>query len=245
LRSVLQKSYRSLLESYHPDVLCLQETKVGPRTELPDLGPFPYRYLHCADRPGYSGTAVLSKFPPAAYDCATALDGLLEPREGRLQLLDFDAFYLVNVYVPNARAELDRLPFRCDRWDPEFLTLLRNLQEKKSAVACGDFNVAHGPIDLARPDKNRGCAGFTDGERAGFGAYLEAGFVDVFRALHPNRTGAYSWWSYRSGARERNVGWRIDYFLASPELMGAVRRCEILAEVGGSDHGPVLLDLQI
>jgi exodeoxyribonuclease-3 len=245
LRSVLKKGYGPLLESYRPDVLCLQETKISRRTELPDLGPFPSRYLHCADRPGYSGTATLSKFLPRAYDCATAPDGLLKPQEGRMQLLDFGSLYLVNVYVPNARAELDRLPLRRNRWDPEFLALLRKLKEKKSVVACGDFNVAHRPIDLAKPDKNRGHAGFTDEERAGFDAYLEAGFVDVFRALHPKQVGAYSWWSYRAGARKRNVGWRIDYFLASSELMDRVQRCEILAEVGGSDHCPVLLDLQI
>ncbi|MDR2664579.1 MAG: exodeoxyribonuclease III [Puniceicoccales bacterium] len=245
LRSVLQKSYYDFLESYDPDVFCLQETKIGPQTALPDLGPFPYRYLHCAGRPGYSGTAVLSKIPPRSYDCGTAPDGLLEPREGRVQLLDFGALFLLNVYVPNARADLSRLPLRRDRWDPTFLALLRELGSEKFVLACGDFNVAHEPIDLARPDENRGHAGFTDEERAGFGAYLSAGFVDVFRSLHPRQAGAYSWWSYRAGARKRNVGWRIDYFLASPELAGSAARCEILTETGGSDHGPILLDLRI
>jgi exodeoxyribonuclease-3 len=158
-----------------------------------------------------------------------------------VQIADFEKFFLVNVYVPNARADLSRLPLRSDHWDPALGDLLRRLGERKPTIACGDFNVAHRPIDLARPEENRGNAGFTDEERAGFDGLLAAGFSDVFRTLHPNLTGAYSWWSYRSGARERNVGWRIDYFLASNALLPSISDCRIIPEIIGSDHAPNFL----
>ncbi|MDR2667761.1 MAG: exodeoxyribonuclease III [Puniceicoccales bacterium] len=243
LRSAVGKTFHAMVAEIRPDVLCLQETKISCDSKLPDLGEFQCKYFHCALRRGYSGTAVLSKIKPLAYDCNTPPDRLIEPMEGRVQLLEFEKFFLVNVYVPNAQAELTRLPLRRDRWDPTFRDFLLNLSREKDVVACGDFNVAHREIDLARPKENRGNAGFSDGERSGFDNYIGAGFVDVFRALHPNRGGSYSWWSQRADARKRNVGWRIDYFLATENLLPHVTNCEILAHIGGSDHAPVAIDL--
>ena len=243
LRSIVAKTYGSMVDAVDPDVICLQETKISADTLLPELGPFPWKRFHCALRRGYSGTAVLSKLEPLSYGCNTAPEQLIAPMEGRVQLVEFEKFFLVNVYVPNAQAKLTRLPLRRDRWDPEFCNLLQSLAQRKSVLACGDFNVAHREIDLARPAENRGNAGFTDEERRGFDCYVEAGFVDVFRALHPNRAGAYSWWSYRAGARQRNVGWRIDYFIATEDLVPFVSRCDILSSIGGSDHAPLVLEL--
>jgi exodeoxyribonuclease-3 len=245
LRAAIGKTYHAFLGDADPDILCLQETKLSEGGPLPDVGPFPYRYFHCAARRGYSGTAIFSKISPIAYLDSTAPDRLLQPQEGRVQVLDLGPFYLVNVYVPNAQSPLTRLPLRCDEWDPVFLRLLLDLSKEKDVLACGDFNVAHRPIDLARPEKNRGKAGFTNGERGGFDNYLAAGFIDVFRALHPDRSAAYSWWSIRTAARERNVGWRIDYFLASRQLMPAIACCEILSSVGGSDHAPVAIEVRV
>lgn len=246
LRSILSKGFQSTMNGEDPDIICLQETKVDGGS-IPDLGEIPqiHHFFNCAEKPGYSGTAALLKFPPKSWERQTAPEQLLDPAEGRVIILDLGNFFLVNVYTPNARNDLARLPLRRDLWDPAFLRLLSSLDGKKPTVVCGDFNVAHQPIDLARPAANRGCAGFTDGERSGFGAYLSGGFVDIFRRLHPDRSDAYSWWSYRSGARARNVGWRIDYFLVSARLASAVTRCEILSTIGGSDHAPILLELEM
>ena len=157
--------------------------------------------------------------------------------------LEFNDFYLVNVYTPNSGQELARLPYRSEEWDPEFLNYVCGLQKTKPVVFCGDLNVAHQEIDLARPDSNHQNAGFTDQERAGFDNIVGKGFVDTFRSLHPDTTDAYSWWSYRMKARERNVGWRIDYFCVSPALQAHVQKAEILSGVLGSDHCPVALEL--
>jgi exodeoxyribonuclease-3 len=245
LRSVVAKTYGTMLERINPDVLCLQETKISGDCKLPDLGEFQWKYFHCAVRRGYSGTAIFSKIKPLSYDCHTAPDGMLDPSEGRVQLIEFENFFLVNVYAPNSKAELARLPLRRDRWDPAFRDFLLHLAQKKGVVACGDFNVAHREIDLARPAENRGNAGFTDEERSGFDGYGSAGFIDLFRAIHPDRAGAYSWWSYRAGARQRNVGWRIDYFLVSADMLQLAANCEIVAQIGGSDHAPLLADFTL
>jgi exodeoxyribonuclease-3 len=159
--------------------------------------------------------------------------------------VDFGDFFLVNVYTPNARQDLSRLPLRRDGWDPAMRDFLADLDGRKPTVVCGDFNVAHRPVDLARPEANRGQAGFTDEERIGFDGLLDAGFVDAFRALHPDRRDAYTWWSYRSGARARNIGWRIDYFLISARLLPNLNRCEIFPSITGSDHAPILLALDL
>jgi exodeoxyribonuclease-3 len=245
LRSILQKTFDDFVRDVDPDIICLQETKVSPDV-IPDLG-FPqygFRSFNCADRRGYSGTAILSKFAPRAVDERTGLESLLPAHEGRVQVAEFGKFFLVNVYVPNAQAKLTRLPLRYLQWDVEFGRYLAELDARKPVLACGDFNVAHEPVDLAQPEENRGNAGFTDGEREGFSNILARGFVDVFRAKNPDAKAAYSWWSYRCGARERNVGWRIDYFIASKRMVPVIGGCEILARVTGSDHAPVLLEVQ-
>ncbi|MDR0727580.1 MAG: exodeoxyribonuclease III [Puniceicoccales bacterium] len=245
LRSILQKTFGDFIRDVDPDILCLQETKVSPDV-IPDLG-FPqygFRSFNCADRRGYSGTAMLSKFPPQFVDERMHLESLLPSHEGRVQVAEFKKFFLVNVYVPNAQAQLTRLALRHLQWDVEFAKYLSELDAKKPVLACGDFNVAHQSIDLARPEENRGNAGFTDEEREGFSNILKQGFVDVFRMKNPDDIAAYTWWSYRCGARARNVGWRIDYFLASQRIISDIGECRILSHVMGSDHAPVLLELQ-
>jgi exodeoxyribonuclease-3 len=243
LRSIVAKTFHALVAEVAPDILCLQETKVDPGSIPSEVrAAYPHCIFHCAARRGYSGTAILSKVPPVGHDCGSRPEQLLTPQEGRIIAADFGAFFLVNVYTPNAKAELTRLDLRKNQWDPAFLELLSDLDRQKPVVACGDFNVAHRPIDLARPEENCGHAGYTDEEREGFDHYLDAGLVDIFRHLHPGRSHAYSWWSYRGGARERNVGWRIDYFLGSARLTNSVTGCEILDHITGSDHAPVSMD---
>jgi exodeoxyribonuclease-3 len=244
LRSILQKTFDAFVQEVDPDIICLQETKISS-DGIPDVG-FPqygFRSFNCADRRGYSGTAILSKFNPRFIDEQTTLEALLPNHEGRVQVAEFGKFFLVNVYVPNAQSELTRLTLRHLHWDVAFGAYLHELDTKKPVLVGGDFNVAHRAIDLARPDENCGNAGFTDEERQGFTNILNCGFVDVFRSKYPDLRDAYSWWSYRTGARERNVGWRIDYFLASERMMPAVRGCEICAKVTGSDHAPLLLEI--
>ncbi|MDR0428546.1 MAG: exodeoxyribonuclease III [Puniceicoccales bacterium] len=244
LRSILQKTFDDLVQWEDPDILCLQETKVN-HDIIPDVG-FPqyaFRSYNCADRRGYAGTAMFEKSLPRSMDERTYVETLVSSHEGRVQVADFHYFYLLNVYIPNSQRELQRLPLRHHHWDKIFGEYLQNLAEKKPLIVCGDFNVAHQPIDLKRPEENRGNAGFTDEERNGFSAILEKGFVDAFRHFYPQREDAYSWWSYRANARARNIGWRIDYFLVSPQIIPALKRCEILSHVGGSDHAPVLLEM--
>lgn len=238
LRAIISKNFGSFLDEFSPDVLCLQETRLDQElAEQMDLG-FEHSYFHCARRRGYSGTAVLSKTAPLGAK-AVQLKG--HPDEGRILELEFENFFLVNVYVPNSRTDLERLEYREVSWGPDFANYLKTL--KKPVVACGDFNVAHEEIDLARPASNHFSAGFTDQERADFTRLLSSvPLVDVWRKLHPDKV-QYTWWSYRGGARARNVGWRIDYFLASPDILGKIKECSICDTVGGSDHCPVLLEL--
>ena len=239
LRAILSKNFGSFLDEFSPDVLCLQETRLDQGlAEKMDLG-FGHSYFHCAKRRGYSGTAVLSKTAPLGAK-SVQLEG--HPDEGRILELEFENFFLVNVYVPNSRADLERLEYREDSWGPDFAGYLKSL--KKPVVACGDFNVAHEEIDLARPASNHFSAGFTDQERADFTRLLNSvPLVDIWRKLHPDKV-QYTWWSYRGGARARNVGWRIDYFLCTPNLMKDVSGFEILDNIEGSDHCPVALYLK-
>jgi len=229
------------------DILCLQETKASldaiPELELMK---YPYRYFHAAEKRGYSGTAILSKVKPIKV--INDFTGKLKdkhPDEGRIQAAEFDEFYLVNVYVPNSKRGLLRLPYRDKEWDPDFRVFLNNLAKKKPVVVCGDFNVAHEEIDIANPQGNRKNAGFTDEERANFTKLLDSGFTDTFRYLHPEKKDAYSWWTFRFNARKRNVGWRIDYFLVSEKLKSKIKKAEIYPEIYGSDHAPVTLKIDI
>lgn len=242
IRAVLGKGFGEFVTAEAPDILCLQETKA--RSEQVDL-PLELAGYHAswnsADKPGYSGVALFSKQVPIRVDHGLGIDE--HDREGRVLTAEFPEFTLVNVYTPNAQDGLRRLPYRMN-WDEAFRLHLAAELKKKPVIFCGDLNVAHQEIDLARPQANRRSAGFSDEERAGFGKLLETGFVDTFRALYPDQREAYSWWSYRGGARQRNVGWRIDYVGVSTELMDRVASAEILPHVLGSDHCPVGITLK-
>ncbi len=246
LRAIAKKTFPEFLKAKAPDVLCLQEIKANAEQAQALELPYPFCYWHPADRPGYSGTAILSKQKP--LDVQT---GFLSPKtvaahpqEGRILRAEFEEFFLVNVYVPNAKTDLSRLEYRTQSWGPDFRALLSTLAKKKPVIVCGDFNVAHEEIDLARPADNHMSAGFTDAEREDFSKLLKAGFVDLLRHENPQTPGLYSWWSYRMRARERNVGWRIDYFLSSPALKSAVKAHRLMPEIQGSDHCPVWLELK-
>jgi exodeoxyribonuclease-3 len=239
LRAVLKRSFLEFLNDEQPDVLCLQETKCMP-DDVEQLWPAHYTtYWNCAEKKGYSGTAIFTKHRPLMV---TNHMGIAEhDREGRVITAEYPDFYLVNVYTPNSKRELERLPYR-QLWDVEFLKFLKKLERKKPVVVCGDLNVAHTEIDLANPKANVRNHGFTIEERNGFTAFVNAGFVDTFREFE-KAGGHYSWWSPMSGARSRNVGWRIDYFLISAALRPRLKSARILPQVMGSDHCPVTIEL--
>lgn len=241
LRAVLRKNFLDYLDAERPDVLCLQETKATP-DDVEQLWPCTYStYWNCAERKGYSGTAVFTLHRPLRVSHGI---GMAEhDREGRVITVEFTGFHLVNVYVPNSQRELTRLDYR-QKWDRDFLKYLKRLEGRKPVVFCGDLNVAHTEIDLANPKANVRNHGFTPEERAGFGALVRAGFVDTFREFE-QRGGHYTWWSPMSGARARNVGWRIDYFLISAALRPRLKAAFIRPEVGGSDHCPVGIELEV
>lgn len=240
LRACLGKGFLDFFQLSGADVFCVQETKMQ-REQAEISLPGYEQYWNSAGKKGYSGTAVFSRVKPlnVSYGLGRPeLDG-----EGRLITLEFQDFFLVNVYTPNSQEGLARLPFRME-WDDAFRACLHSLDERKPVVACGDMNVAHEEIDLKNPKPNRGKAGFTDEERRKMTDLIAAGFTDSFRYLHPEETGAYTWWSYRFHARQTNAGWRIDYFLVSDRLRGRVAESRIRADVMGSDHCPVELTLE-
>ena len=241
LRACVGKSFGESFAALDADLFCLQETKLqSGQIEL--YLPGYEQYWNYAERKGYSGTAVFTRRKPHAVQYGIGMEE--HDREGRVITLDFDKFRLVNVYVPNAGQELSRLTYRM-QWEDDFRAYLCRLAGEKPLIVCGDLNVAHEEIDLKNPASNRRSAGFTDEERDRFSRLLAAGFTDTFRFLHPDTKGAYSWWSYRFHAREHNAGWRIDYFLVSDALRGAIRSAGIHPEITGSDHCPVslLIDL--
>lgn len=243
LRAVLKKGFGEAFESFDADIVALQETKLqaADREKL-DLSPAGYSQVwNYAERKGYSGTAVFSREEPLGV--RLGLDGGTDS-EGRVCALKFDRFWFVDVYTPNAQEGLARIDFRM-AWDDAFRAFLSSLAADKPVVACGDFNVAHNEIDLKNPGPNRGNAGFSDQERGKFDQLLGAGFTDTFRALYPDATGAYSWWSYRANARRNNAGWRIDYFLVSSSVADRVEDALILSDVQGSDHCPVGLVIDL
>ncbi len=235
LRACLQKGFDDFLQKESPDIIALQETKAQP--EQLDYAPEGYLTYYCsAQKKGYSGTAVYTKRQPTEV-CFGIGDDRFDS-EGRTITLFYPSFTFVTAYVPNAQDELKRLPFRT-AWEAAIRAYLCELAEKGPVIYCGDLNVAHREIDLKNPAQNRGNAGFSDEERAMFGALLEAGFADSFRALYPDRKDAYSWWSYRFRARERNAGWRIDYFLVRKQDACRIKDAMIYSDVQGSDHCPV------
>ena len=240
LRACLGKGFMDFFNQADADVVCLQETKMQEGQAVLEL-PGYIQYWNSAMKKGYSGTAVFTRVPPLSVTKGLGIPE--HDQEGRVITAEFSDFYLVTVYTPNAQRGLTRLDYRM-QWERDFRRYLMGLQEIKPVVVCGDMNVAHKEIDLKNPGPNRGNAGFTDEEREQFSLLLEAGFADTFRTLYPDRTGAYSWWSYMYHARENNAGWRIDYFLVSRELLPRLKNADILSDVYGSDHCPVLLELE-
>jgi exodeoxyribonuclease III len=243
IRAAMKKNFRASIKAMDPDVFCLQETKAQDDQVLEALtGLNGYHiYTNSAVKKGYSGTAVLSRMKPLSVRRNIGMEE--HDREGRVITLEFEDYYLLNVYTPNSGSELKRLRYR-QRWDADFLSYLKRLHKRKPLIACGDLNVAHKEIDLARPRENYNkSAGYMQEEIDGMDNITKTDFIDTFRYKKPKEI-KYSWWSFRSGARKRNVGWRIDYVLVSPSLAGRIRNVDILDDVMGSDHCPVLLELK-
>ena len=240
LRACMGKGFADFFREADADLFCIQESKLQAgqiALELPGY----HQYWNYAEKKGYSGTAVFSRREPLGVSYGIGQEE--HDREGRVITLEFADFYLVTVYTPNSQDGLARLDYRME-WEDAFLSYLKGLEAKKPVVFCGDLNVAHQEIDLKNPKTNRKNAGFTDEERAKFSRLLENGFIDTFRYFYPDLEGAYSWWSYRFHAREKNAGWRIDYFLVSPELKDRLEDALIYKDVYGSDHCPVGLILK-
>ncbi len=253
IRAVLKKgTFQSFMEEHKPDVVCLQETK-AERSQVEIELPGYHEYWNSAIKKGYSGTAIFSKKEPIKvtngyphefakrYQFADELERD-SADEGRVITAEFEKFYVVTVYTPNAKEDLSRLPLRHKHWDPAFLAYCKLLEEKKPVIFCGDLNVAHTELDLTNPKPNRGKKGFTDEEREGFQNFVDAGFVDTFR-LFTQGNGHYSWWSHFAKSRDRNIGWRIDYVLVSAALAKSVKSATIHPDVMGSDHCPVSVTL--
>jgi exodeoxyribonuclease-3 len=243
IRAIAKKTFFTDLELLKSDILCLQETKALDHQISEALEPLKgyHIYSNSAIKPGYSGTAVLSKIKP--LNVTRGINIELHDTEGRVLCLEFETFFLVNVYVPNSGSELKRLGYRQD-WDKEFLNYLKDLERSKPVIVCGDLNVAHKPVDLARPKANYNkTAGYMQEEIDGMDRLTGSGLADTFRRLHPDETERYSWWSYRAGARSKNIGWRIDYFLVSESFLPAVKNAFILEDITGSDHCPVGIEL--
>ena len=255
IRAVIRKgALQNFIAKHQPDILCLQETRAlqgQSEIDLPDYK----EYWNSADKKGYSGTAIFTKtkpiqvingFPESFAKKYKLIDGQTRDSasEGRVIAIEYDGFWLITVYTPNVMDGLARLGLRHDHWDPAFLAYLKELEKTKPVIFCGDLNVAHTPDDLANPGPNKGKKGFTNEEREGFQKFIDAGFIDTFRLFHQGN-GYYTWWTHWANARERDVGWRIDYFLVSASLKDKIRAAEIHQDVMGSDHCPISLELDI
>lgn len=242
IRAVLKKGFLDFLEAEQPDLLLLQEVKASREQVEHDFAAAGWEvHWNPAQKKGYSGVATLSRLPALSVRSGFGID--LHDTEGRVLATEHPDFFAVNVYTPNSQDELRRLAYRVE-WDAAFLAFVRELERTKPVVFAGDLNVAHREIDLARPKQNRRNAGFTDEERAGFDGIVASGFVDTFRHFYPEDPGHYTWWSFRGGARERNVGWRIDYCCVSASLLPRVKAAGILPGVSGSDHCPVMVEIE-
>ena len=241
IRAAMGKGFLDFVQEESPDILCIQETKMQEgQAEVPLEGY--HQYWCSAEKKGYSGTAVFTKEEPVSVSRGIGVD--VHDHEGRVLTLEYDGFYLVNVYVPNSQNELKRLDYRME-WEDAFRAYLKELEKTRPVITCGDFNVAHREIDLKNPKTNRTNAGFTDEERAKMTELQDAGFIDTWRYFYPDLEGVYSWWSYRFNARKNNAGWRIDYFLVSEALRDSLKDAQILTDVYGSDHCPVTLEIEI
>ncbi len=244
IRAVAKKNFFEDMTNMDPDILCIQETKAQDQQvqeTLENLSSTYHIYSNSAEKKGYSGTAILSKEKPLSVNSDIGIDE--HDTEGRVLCAEYTNFYLITVYVPNSGSELARLDYR-QEWDKAFFNYLKNLEKNKPVLVCGDFNVAHKEIDIARPKANYNkSAGFMQEEIDGMDRYTQEGFADTFRHFHPNAENKFSWWSYRAGARGKNIGWRIDYFLASESFLPQIKDAFILHEVMGSDHCPVGITL--
>ena len=241
IRACLQKGFIDFFGSVNADFFCLQETKLQPGQLSLDIPQY-HQYWNYAEKKGYSGTAIFAKEAPLQVRYGMGIQE--HDTEGRLITLEYPEFYLVTCYTPNAQRELARIDYRM-QWEETFLNYLIALDSVKPVIVCGDLNVAHNPIDLKNPQSNRGNAGFSDQERSCFSTLLSKGFTDTFRHLNPDQTGAYTWWSYMYNARKNNAGWRIDYFLVSKRLNDKITSTPIYADIMGSDHCPVGLELSL
>ena len=241
LRAAVKKGFADQFATLDADIFCLQETKLQPEQlslELPGY----HQYWNSAEKKGYSGTALFTRTAPQSV--SYGIGAAQHDTEGRVITAEFSDFYLVNCYTPNAQRGLARIDHRL-KWDEAFRAYLSELDREKPVIACGDLNVAHQEIDLKNPASNRGNAGFSDEERESFGRLLDAGFTDSFRRLHPDATGAYTWWSYMFNARANNAGWRIDYFLVSDRIADKITATPIFSDIQGSDHCPVGLEIEL
>ena len=241
IRACVNKGFKDFFKEADADIFCIQETKCqAGQIDLEFEG---YKsYWNSAERKGYSGTAIFTKKEPQNVFYGIGIEE--HDSEGRVITLEFDKYYVVTIYTPNSKRELERLDYR-QIWEDEIRKYLLNLNKKKPVIMCGDLNVAHEEIDLKNPKTNRGNAGFTDEERAKMTELLNAGFIDTFRYLYPDKTDAYSWWSYMGRAREKNIGWRIDYFIVSESIKDKIKDAIIYPEVMGSDHCPVGLIIDL
>jgi len=248
IRANIKKGGMDSVVDINPDVICLQETKATPDQVELNLPDYPHQFWNSAEKKGYSGTAIFSKTKPLHVDYGIGIEK--HDNEGRVITASYENFYLVNVYVPNSKRGLLRLDYRCNEWEVDFLSYLKELESTNPVVLCGDLNVAHTKIDLKNPQSNKttasnpGNAGFTDQERKSFENMLDAGFIDSFREFN-KEGGNYTWWSYMFNARANNAGWRIDYFMVSQILRSNLKGADILPDIMGSDHCPVTLDIEI
>lgn len=240
IRACVKKGFMDYFEEVDADMFCLQETKLQEGQIELDLKGY-YQYWNYAEKKGYSGTAIFTKEKPLSVNYGIDIEE--HDKEGRVITLEYEDFYLVNVYTPNSQRELARLDYRM-KWEDDFRDYLLELDENKPVILCGDLNVAHKEIDLKNPSSNRKSAGFTDEERDKMSKFLESGFIDSFRHFYPDKEGAYTWWSYITRARERNAGWRIDYFVVSEKLEDRMIDAKIHSEIMGSDHCPVVLEIE-
>ena len=239
LRAIYKKGFIDIFKKLNADIFCIQETKMQEGQIELDLNEY-YEYYNYAERKGYSGTAIFTKVKPLNVSYGIGIEE--HDKEGRVITLEFENFYMVNCYTPNSGRELARLEYRMI-WEDEFKNYLKQLDQRKPVILCGDLNVAHTEIDLKNPKSNRKNAGFTDEERSKIDDLLKSGFTDTFRYLYPNKEGCYTWWSYMFNARQNNAGWRIDYFLISDRINKSIKEANIYSEIMGSDHCPVGLEI--
>ena len=240
IRAVLKKGFLDFLANINPDIICLQETKAHPEQVELILDSYPYQFWNSAEKKGYSGTAIFSKIKPIGV--INNLNIKKHDTEGRVICFEMKNYYLITVYTPNSKRDLSRLDYRANEWDVDFLKYLKKLEENKPVVFCGDLNVAHKEIDLKNPKTNKRNAGFTNEERIQFENYIQSGFIDTFRIFNQEE-GHYTWWSYMFNSRAKNVGWRIDYFCVSEAIQNKVTRSIILPDIMGSDHAPILIEI--